>query len=323
MKNTIAQGTAATAAIVLAVSLSACGGQQDAGTATGTAGSSVALSGEILIDGSSTVAPLSSAAGELFKEKNSKVNVSVQTSGTGGGFKKFCAGQTDISNASRPIKDAEKEQCKAAGVEFQEIIVANDALSVVASKNNTFLQCLTTAELKTLWAKPATGVITSWKQVNASFPDAPIKLYGPGTDSGTFDYFTEAINGKAGDSRTDFSPSEDDNVIVKGVAGDVNALGYFGLSYLEENATTLRAVKVDGGKGCVEPSVATAQGGTYSPLSRPLFIYVAKKSAAKPAVKAFVQFYVANDDAITKAAKFVPLNAEQKTKAAAEAKALG
>ena len=322
MKSTVFRWAAAPAAITLAAGLAACGGQSEQATPGGS-GTAAALSGEILIDGSSTVAPLSSAAGELFKEKNARVNVSVQTSGTGGGFKKFCAGQTDISNASRPIKAEEKAQCTAAGVEYQEIIVANDALSVVAHKDNTFLQCLTTAELKTLWAKGATGTVTSWKQVNASFPDAPIKLYGPGTDSGTFDYFTEAINGKAGDSRTDFSPSEDDNTIVKGVAGDVNALGYFGLSYLEENASTIKAVKIDGGKGCVEPAIETAQAGTYAPLGRALFIYVAKKAAAKPAVKAFVSFYVDNDDAITKAAKFVPLNPEQKTKAIAEVRALG
>jgi len=322
VKTTAFRWAIAPAAFAVAVGLTACGGQAQTAGGSGTSGKG-ALSGEILLDGSSTVAPLSSAAGELFKQKNPGVNVSVQTSGTGGGFKKFCAGQTDISNASRPIKDAEKEQCKAAGIEFQEIVVANDALSIVVGKGNTFLQCLTKAELKTLWAKPATGTVTSWKQVNPSFPDAPIKLYGPGTDSGTFDYFTEAINGKAGDSRTDYSPSEDDNVIVKGVSGDVNALGYFGLSYLEENTGSLRAVKVDGGAGCVEPSIASAQDGTYMPLSRPLFIYVSKKAAAKPAVKAFVQFYVETDEAITKAAKFVPLNAEQKAKATAEVKALG
>ena len=321
MNRTFVRWSAVPVAAALTGALAACGGQNQS-TSTGTGGSA-AVSGEILLDGSSTVAPLSSAAGELFKQQNPSVNVSVQTSGTGGGFKKFCAGQTDISDASRPIKAEEKAQCQAAGITYQEIVVANDALTVVANKDNTFLQCLSTAELKKIWEPAAQGTITRWNQVKPAFPDAPIGLYGAGTDSGTFDYFTEAINGTAGASRTDFNPTEDDNVTVQGVAGNVNAIGYFGYSYFEENMGKLKALGVDNGAGCVAPSVETAQNGTYKPLSRPLFIYVSTKAAAKPAVKAFATFYVQNDDAITKAAKFVPLNPEQKTKAAAEVKALG
>jgi phosphate transport system substrate-binding protein len=310
------------AALALTFLVTACGGGNEA-EAGGGANGEAKLSGEILIDGSSTVAPLSSAAGELFKEEESGVNVSVQTSGTGGGFKKFCEGQTTISNASRPIKDEEKKLCADKGVEYVEIVVANDALTVVTNKENTFLDCLTTDELKKLWDPAATGKVTKWNQVNAKFPAEEIKLYGPGTDSGTFDYFTDEINGEEGASRTDYEPSEDDNVIVQGVSGDKNALGYFGYTYFEENADKLKAVKVDGGDGCVTPSEETARDGSYKPLSRPLFIYVAKKDWTRPEVKAFVNFYVDNDADIAKAAKYIPLNEEQKTKAKQEVASLG
>ena len=321
MNSTILRRAGVPAALALTLVVSACGGSNE--QQAGGGGGEAKLSGEILVDGSSTVAPLSSAAGELFKEEQSGVNVSVQTSGTGGGFKKFCEGQTSISNASRPIKDEEKKLCAGAGVEYVEIVVANDALTVVANKDNTFLDCLTVDELKKLWEPAATGKVTKWNQVNPKFPAEEIKLFGPGTDSGTFDYFTDEINGEEGASRTDYEPSEDDNVIVQGVSGDKAALGYFGYTYFEENADKLKAVKVDGGKGCVAPSQDTARDGSYAPLSRPLFIYVSKKDWSRPEVKSFVNFYVDNETDIAKAAKYIPLNDEQKTKAKQEVSSLG
>lgn len=275
---------------------------------------------EIRIDGSSTVAPLTAAAGELFRESNPDINVSVGTSGTGGGFAKFCAGETDINNASREIKPEEAAICEDNGIEFVEIAVANDALTVVVNKENTWATCLTVEELKTIWSPESEGTITSWSQVRSSFPDEPLELYGAGTDSGTFDYFTDAINGEEGASRTDYNPTEDDNVTVQGVTGSKGALGYFGFSYYEENMDKLTAVQIDGGNGCVTPSSEAAQNGTYSPLSRPLFIYVSKQAVeANANVKAFVDFYVDNDDAITARALFVPLSEEQKAAARAAA----
>lgn len=275
---------------------------------------------EIRIDGSSTVAPLTAAAGELFRESNPDINVSVGTSGTGGGFAKFCAGETDINNASREIKPEEAAICQDNGIEFVEIAVANDALTVVVNKENTWATCLTVEELKTIWSPESEGTITSWSQVRSSFPDEPLELYGAGTDSGTFDYFTDAINGEEGASRTDYNPTEDDNVTVQGVTGSKGALGYFGFSYFEENMDKLTAVQIDGGNGCVTPSSEAAQNGTYSPLSRPLFIYVSKQAVeANANVEAFVDFYVDNDDAITARALFVPLSEEQKAAARAAA----
>jgi phosphate transport system substrate-binding protein len=317
-------GQVAAIAAVAAVALSACGGQQAESESEGTGSASAAVSGSISSDGSSTVGPLTSAAAELFMTENPGVNITVGTSGTGGGFKKFCEGQTQVSNASRPIKDEEKAACAAKGIEYQEVIVANDALTVVANKDNSFLKCLTVAELKKLWEPAATGKITKWNQVNPSFPAEDIKLYGPGTDSGTFDYFTAEINGEEGASRTDFEPSEDDNVIVQGVSGDTNALGYFGFTYFEENADALRAVEIDNGKGCVAPSSATARDGSYAPLSRPLFIYIDKKAwASNPALKSFITFFVETETQVAEAAKFIPLSEEQKKTAQDELAALG
>ena len=317
-------GASAALALAGALALSACGGQA-AGTGSGESGSgAAALSGSIASDGSSTVGPLTSAAAELFMTENTGVNITVGTSGTGGGFKKFCEGQTQISNASRPIKDEEKAACDAKGIEYQEIVVANDALTIVANKENTFLKCLTVEELKTLWEPAATGKVTTWNQVNPSFPAEHIKLYGPGTDSGTFDYFTDEINGEEGASRTDYEPSEDDNVIVQGVSGDPNALGYFGYTYFEENADALTAVQVDNGKGCVSPSSETARDGSYAPLSRPLYVYIDKKAfASNPALKSFITFYVENETKVAEAAKYIPLSDEQKKTAQDELAALG
>jgi len=311
------------AAVVLpaALILAACGGTNE-GTATSGETSEVASS-EIRIDGSSTVAPLAAAAGELFKEANPEVNVSVGTSGTGGGFKKFCAGETDAATASRQIKDEEAAECAAAGIAFTEIIVANDALTVVVNKENDWATCLTVDELKKMWEPAAEGTVTSWNQIRSSFPDEPLDLYGAGTDSGTFDYFTKEINGEEGASRTDYNPTEDDNVTVQGVEGAKGALGYFGFSYYEENMDKLNAVQIDGGAGCVTPSSAAAQDGTYTPLSRPLFIYVSNEAAKKAEVLAFTKFFVENDDAITAKALFVPLSETQKAEAAAAVAKLG
>ena len=316
-------GAPAALALVGALALSACGGQQAAG-GSNESGTGAALSGTITSDGSSTVGPLTSAAAELFMTENNGVNITVGTSGTGGGFKKFCEGQTQISNASRPIKDEEKAACEAKGIEYQEIVVANDALTVVANKDNAFLKCLTVEELKTLWGPAATGKVTTWNQVNSSFPAEDIKLYGPGTDSGTFDYFTAEVNGEEGASRTDYEPSEDDNVIVQGVSGDKNASGYFGYTYFEENSEALKAVEVDNGKGCVAPSAETARDGSYAPLSRPLYIYIDKKAwASNPALKSFVGFFVENETKVAEAAKYIPLSDEQKKTAQEELTALG
>ncbi|MFM7263655.1 MAG: PstS family phosphate ABC transporter substrate-binding protein [Acidimicrobiales bacterium] len=291
--------------------LSACGG------GSGGSGSSD-LSGSILIDGSSTVAPLMTLVAEDFQTENAGVKVTVGTSGTGGGFEKFCAGETDLSNASRPIKDSEVEECRKNGVEFVEVVVANDALSVVVNTANTWAKCLTTAQLRTMWEPAAEGKVTNWNQVDASFPDKRLGLFGAGTDSGTFDYFTEAINGDGGASRTDYNPSEDDNVTVKGVQGDDGALGYFGFSYLEENADKVKGVKINGGKGCVEPSAANVQNGTYVPLARPLFTYVSLKAAGRAEVKELMAFFEENRDELTTEALFVPLNDAQKAEEAAK-----
>jgi phosphate transport system substrate-binding protein len=294
-------------AAVLVAALAACGNDDDGGSGNQQ------LSGSIAIDGSSTVAPLTEVAAELFNEQQSGVQISVGTSGTGGGFEKFCAGETDISDASRAIEDDEKATCQTGGVNYEEFTIANDALTVVVNKENTWAQCLTVDQLKKIWEPAAEGKITNWNQVDPSFPDQTLDLYGPGTDSGTFDYFTAEINGEEGASRTDYQPSEDDNVIASGVGGSKGGLGYFGLSYFEENQGTLNAVQVDGGSGCVAPSVETAQDGSYTPLSRPLYIYPKMAALQRPEVLAFVEYYVQNAEQIAQEAGFVPLNAQQKS----------
>ncbi|MFD5069005.1 PstS family phosphate ABC transporter substrate-binding protein [Streptomyces sp. NPDC058369] len=296
---------ALTAAVMLAAT--ACGGAE----AGSSGGDGDKLAGTIKVDGSSTVAPLSTVAAQLFQTENAGVKVTVGTSGTGGGFEKFCAGETDISNASRPIKDEEKAACEKKGVKFEEFSVANDGLSVVVSKDNDFADCLTVEQLKKIW-EPGSKV-NNWNQVDPKFPNQKLELFGAGTDSGTFDYFTDAINGEEGASRTDYSPSEDDNVTVQGVSGSKGGMGYFGLSYFEENKDKLKALKIDGGDGCVAPETKTVQDGSYKPLSRPLFIYPKASSLDKKEVEAFVEFYVANNADIAEKAQFVPLNAEQET----------
>ncbi len=308
--------TAAIAALAIssALVLAACGG----GSGGDSSGSD--LTGAVRIDGSSTVYPLTALAAEDFMAANPGVQVTVAASGTGGGFEKFCRGETDANDASRAIKDEEAAACAEAGIDFAQLTVATDALTVVVNKENTWATCLTVEELAKIWAPDST--VSNWNEVRADFPDEPLKLFGPGTDSGTFDYFTDEINGEEGASRADYTPSEDDNVIVQGVSGSKGGLGYFGFTYYEENADKLNAVEIDGGAGCVAPSAENAQNGTYTPLSRPLFVYPSKQALAQPQVKAFFDFYVANDASIAEAALFIPLNEEQRAKLEADYAAL-
>jgi phosphate transport system substrate-binding protein len=298
---------------VLAFGIAACG-DSDSASDGGSSGSS--LSGNIKIDGSSTVFPFAQAAAEQFKGENSGVDISVGESGTGGGFEKFCAGETDVSNASRPIKeDEEAPICEKNGVTYSEVQVANDGIAVITSKDLE-IECMTTDQLKALWNKDSK--ISNYKDLDPKFPDEKVALFGPGTDSGTFDFFTAEINGEEGDTRKDYSPSEDDNVTVQGVSGDKGGLGYLGFSYFEDNADNLNLVKVDAGDGCVEPSAATIQDGTYKPLARPLFMYPAAKSIARPEVKGFMDYVLANQQAIADASKIVAMTEEQATKAKAD-----
>lgn len=270
----------------------------------------------VKVDGSSTVYPITEAVAEDFqKSKKNSVRVTVGISGTGGGFKKFCRGETDVSNASRPITKKEMEDCKAAGIEYLEMPVAYDALTVVINPKNTWAKTMTVAELKAVWEPAAQGKITNWKQINPAFPDRPLKLYGPGADSGSFEYFTEAINGKSKSTRGDFTASEDDNVLVQGVSRDVGGLGYFGYAYYNENKDKLSAVAVvaASGKPAVAPSEDTVINGSYQPLARPIFIYVNAKSAAKPEVKEFVEYYMKNGEKLTKEVKYISLPAKAYT----------
>jgi len=263
----------------------------------------------VKIDGSSTVFPITEAVAEEFqKSKKNTIKVTVGISGTGGGFKKFCRGETDVSGASRPILKKEMDDCKAAGINYYELPVAFDALTVVVNPKNTFIKQLTVAEMKKIWEPAAQGKVTKWNQVNPQWPDQPMKLFGPGADSGTFDYFTEAVVGKAKSSRGDFTASEDDNVLVQGVARDVNGLGYFGFAYYVENKDKLKAVPIVNEKGKpIIPSHEAVISGTYSPLARPIFIYVSEKSLARPEVKEFVQYYMAHGAKLAKEVKYVPL----------------
>jgi len=292
----------------VAVTLASCGGKKNQNSGSG-------LSGEVKIDGSSTVYPLSEAVAEEFRNAEGAIRVTVGESGTGGGFKKFSRAEIDINDASRPIKEEEIELCKQGKVDFIELPVAYDGLAVVVNKENSFVDYLTVEELKKIWEPEAQGKIKTWNQVRPSFPNQPINLYGAGTASGTYDYFTEAIVGKAKSSRGDYNASEDDNVLVKGVSSDKNALGYFGLAYYANNADKLKLVPInDGndanGKGAISPSLQTVTDGTYQPLARPVFIYVSAASADKEDVKAFVKFYLQNAASLSKEIGSVPLPAE-------------
>jgi phosphate transport system substrate-binding protein len=296
--------------IALALVAAACGGN---GTG-GSDGPLKRLTGDIVADGSSTVFPITQAVAEEFKIAGADgVKVSVGSSGTGGGFKKFCAGETDLSDASRPIKDEEKQLCTTNSVEFIELKVAIDGLSVMVHRDNSFVDCLTVEELKAIFVKDSK--VTNWSQVRAGFPNQPLKLYGPGTDSGTFDYFTDEINGEEGVGRSDsvYTPSEDDNVLVQGVSGDKNALGYFGFAYYAQNKDKLKIVGVNPGSGCVTPTETTINDGSYKPLSRPLYVYVAKKSIAKPQVKEFMDFYLEEVGALLQSVGYVALHADDLT----------
>jgi phosphate transport system substrate-binding protein len=291
MRTSNVRRTALIAASALTLTLSATAGTlaQDAEpTALPDFGD---ISGEIRLDGSSTVFPISEAVAEEFQSAYPNVRVTVAESGTGGGFEKFCAGETDANDASRTIKEEEAAACAAAAIEPVELMLAYDGISVVVNNENTWVDCLTTAELQAIWDEGST--VTSWAQVREGFPDQPIALFGPGADSGTFDYFTEKINGETDKSRSDYTQSEDDNVLVTGVEGDVNALGYFGFAYYAANMEALKIVPVDSGAGCVAPSFETIADGTYAPLSRPLYVYPSKAALARPEVAAFFTYYLA------------------------------
>jgi len=304
---------------VLALGAAGCGrGDEDDDTADAPAATGEAtepaeeLSGSITADGSSTVGPFTTYAAELFQEEQPDVQVTVGISGTGGGFERFCAGETDLSNASRPIDEEEVTICEENGVDYVELHVVNDGLAVVVNPENDWAECLTVEELNKVWRPEAEGEITNWSQVRDGFPDVPLVLAGAGTDSGTFDYFTEAINGDSGVTRTDYTASEDDNVTVQAVEGDTGGMGYFGLSYVAENEGRVKAVGIDDGDGeCVTPSTETVQDGSYTPLGRPLFIYAKQESFTRPEVQAFMQFTLDRNAEIAEGALYVPLTEEQ------------
>lgn len=315
-------------ALVAAVALGACSssGASSAPSSAAPASSApqsaapasaAALTGSVNIDGSSTVYPITEAVAEEFQKANPNVKVTAAFAGTGGGFKKFCNGETDMNDASRPITpsskdtaDAPSEQtlCKNAGIDYLELGIATDGLSVLVNPQNTWVDCLTTAELKKIW--DAGSTVKTWADVRAGFPADPIKLFGPGADSGTFDYFTEAINGKQKQSRSDYTQSEDDNALVTGVAGDKDALGYFGFAYYEENKDKIKIVPVDSGGGCVTPSKETILDGTYKPLSRPLFIYPSTKALQRPEFAAFVKYYLDNVNSFVDEVGYIEASAD-------------
>jgi phosphate transport system substrate-binding protein len=304
------------AAGLLATATAACGRSDAASDGTNAAISSASsnLSGRIEADGSSTVGPFVTAAAEDFQAQNPGVQVTVGISGTGGGFERFCAGETDLSDASRPIKDDEEVPvCQTNGIEYTEFQVANDGIAVVTNKENDWATCLTVEQLAKIWGPDSK--IDNWNQLDPSFPDQKLTLAGPGTDSGTFDFFTGVINGEEDASRTDYQATEDDNVTVQAVSGDNGGLGYFGLSYFEQNQDTLNDVEVDGGSGCVAPSSETVQDGSYTPLSRPLFVYVKNTSLQKPEVAAFMKYVLDNQAQIAEKSLFVPMTDEQAQKA--------
>ena len=302
---------------LLGLGAAACGGGRDGDAGTQAAAAQEQLSGRIQADGSSTVGPLTTAAAELFREQQPDVDVTVGISGTGGGFERFCRGETDISNASRPIKeDEEAPLCRKNGVAYTELQVAIDALTVVVNSENDWVDCLTVDQLRAIW-EPGSE-ISNWNQVpGGDYPDQRLTLAGPGTDSGTFDYFTDEVNGEEGASRSDYTPSEDDNVVVRAVQGDRGALGYFGYTYYEENESELKALAIDGGGGCVEPSADTARSGEYTPLARPLFIYVKNESLGRPEVQAFVRYFLEDVEAVAETVRFIPPSDDQKREALA------
>jgi phosphate transport system substrate-binding protein len=309
------------AATILVIGVAACGSSDDETAGGGSGGGD--LSGSIRIDGSSTVAPLTEAVAEEFMAENSDVRVTVGTSGTGGGFEKFCAGETDISDASRAIEPEEEDACKKGGVGYQEVHVATDALTVMINNENP-VSCLTVDQLAAIWGPDSS--INNWSDIPdvKEDYDEELALFGPGTDSGTFDYFTEAINGEEGVSRKDYNNvGEDDNATVKGVEGSPGGMGYAGFSFYIENEGSLKALEVDNGKGCVLPSVETAQDGSYAPLSRPLFMYPSEQALQRPEVKAFIEYYLENVNTAAESLGYVPLTDEQLSASEAAAKKAG
>jgi len=271
------------------------------------------LRGKVTADGSSTVGPYVTAAAEAFQKRNRSVRITVGISGTGGGFERFCKGETDLSNASRPIKASEAAVCRDKNISYEGFLVANDGISIVVSKKNTWASCLTTDELKKIW--DSGSKVDSWRDVRASFPNVPLKLYGPGTDSGTFDFFTEHINGRAKRSRSDYVASEDDNVLVRGISGERGGLGYFGYSYYAENTNRLKLLGVNSGSGCVKPSPNRIKTYSYKPLSRPLFVYAKRSSFRRASVQAFIRYMIQNEAAIANKADMVSLTPRQVRKA--------
>ncbi len=307
-------------AAVLVLGVAACGSDDDSSSASGGGED---LSGSIRIDGSSTVAPLTEAVAEQFMAENSGVRVTVGTSGTGGGFEKFCAGETDVSDASRAIEPEEEDACKQGGVGYQEVHVATDALTVMINNENP-VACLTVEQLADVWGPDSK--IDSWSEIPGLEEDfdEELALFGPGTDSGTFDYFTESVNGEEGVSRKDYNNvGEDDNATVKGVEGSPGGMGYAGFSFYTENEGSLKALEVDNGKGCVPPSVETAQDGSYAPLSRPLFMYPSEQALKKPEVKAFITYYLENVNSVAENLGFVPLTDVQLEESEAAAEKIG
>lgn len=307
------------AAAALTVGVAACGSSDDDATGSGSSD----LSGTIRIDGSSTVAPLTEAIAEQFQAENSGVKITVGTSGTGGGFEKFCAGETEISDASRAIEPEEAEACKKAGIGYEDVHVATDALTVMINNENP-VSCLTVDQLNAIWGPDSK--ISNWNEIpglKEEF-DEELALFGPGTDSGTFDYFTDEINGEEGATRKDYNNvGENDNATVTGVEGSPGGMGYAGFSFYTENEGELKALEVDGGKGCVGPSVESAQDGTYTPLSRPLFIYPSDEALKKPEVKAFVDYYLENATGVAESVGFIPLTDEQLEESETAAKKAG
>jgi phosphate transport system substrate-binding protein len=304
---------------VLALGVAACGDDDDASGSSDSGG----LSGTIRIDGSSTVAPLTSIAAEEFQGENPDVNVTVGTSGTSGGFESFCAGETDANDASRQIEPEEKDVCAENGVKYEEIQVANDALSVIVNPNNP-LTCITVESLNQIWDKGST--VDSWGDVEGldqDVGDEDLELFGPGSDSGTYDYFTEAVNGEEGVIRTDYnSIGENDNAAINGVAGDEWAMAYVPYSFVEEAGEQVKALEIDGGDGCVAPSVETVQDGSYTPLGRPLFVYPSAEALQRPEMVSFMRFYIENQEELTTAAVFVPMTEEQTSESQQEVDAL-
>jgi phosphate transport system substrate-binding protein len=307
--------------VVLALGLAACGGDDDDSDSSGDTPSG--LSGEIRIDGSSTVGPLTERIAEDFQGENPDVRVSVGTSGTSGGFEKFCAGETAINDASRQIESTEKKACQEGGVQYDEVQVANDAITVVVNTENP-VTCMTVDQLSQVWDKGST--LDNWDQIenlDANFGES-LDLYGPGTDSGTFDYFTEAINGEEGVQRTDYNNvGEDDNATVTGVSGSPGGMGYFGFSFFQENSDVLKALEVDGGDGCVAPSEETVQDGTYTPLGRELYIYPSSEALQDEATKGFVEYYVDNVNTVAPEIGFIPMTDKQTTESQDEVAKLG